>query len=134
MCTTLKAAWLKAGTVEMDGLIKRHVWNRVLRSTMTAQDKFFSTSVFFYYKIKRLNGEFEKCKVCLVVQGQHLHRLDADGKSDYDDALSPVPHFIGFLTILSLATASEMHLASVNIFQAFVQGELLPGDGYNSKV
>ena len=132
MRTTMKAAWLKAETVEMDGLIKQHVWNRVLRSTLTAQDKVFSTR--FHYKIKRLNGEFDKCKVRLVVQGQHMHRRDADVKGDYDDAFSPVPHASGFRTILSLATASDMHLASVDISQAFVQGELLPGDGYNGKV
>jgi hypothetical protein len=133
MCTTMKATWLKAETVEMDGLIKRHVWNRVLRSTLTAQDQVFSTR--FYYKNKRLNGELDKYKVRLVVQGQHwhMHRRDADGKGDYDDAVSPVPHASGFCTILSLATASDMHLASVDISQAFVQGELLPvlGDGYS---
>ena len=62
-----------------------------------------------------------------------MHRRDADGKGDYGDAFSPVPHASGFRTILSLATASDMHLASVDISQAFVQGELLPGDSYNFK-
>ena len=62
-----------------------------------------------------------------------MHRRDADGKGDYDDAFSPVPHASGFRTILSLATASDMHLASVDISQAFVQGELLPGDGYMAR-
>ena len=89
-----------------------------MRSTLTAQDKVFSTR--FHYKIKRLNGEFDKCKVGLVVRGQHMHRRDADGKGDYDDAFSPVPHASGFRTIFSLATASDMHLASVDISQAFV--------------
>ena len=88
----------------------------------------------FHYKIKPLDGEFDKFKVRLVVQGQHMHRRDADDKGDYDDPFSPVPHASGFHTILSLATASDMHLASVDISQAFVQGELLPGDGYNGKV
>ena len=63
-----------------------------------------------------------------------MHRRDADGKDDYDDDFSPVPHASGFLTILSLPTASDMHLASVDISQAFVQGKLLQGDGFNGKV
>ena len=95
------------------------------------QDKVFSTR--FHYKIKRVNGEFEKRKVRLVVQGQHMHRRDADGNGDYDDAFSPVPHASGVRTILSIATALGMHLASAEISQVFVQGELLPGDGYNCK-
>ena len=36
--------------------------------------------------------------------------------------------------ILALATQNNMHCDHVDISQAFVQGDLLPGDGYNGKV
>ena len=102
------------------------------RSTLTAQDKIFSTR--FHYKIKRKQGKFEKCKVRLVVQGQHMHRKDEQGRGDFEDAFSPVPHASGFRMILALATQNNMHCDHVDISQAFVQGDLLPGDGYNGKV
>ena len=40
----------------------------------------------------------------------------------------------GFRTILSLATALDMFTDHVDISQAFVQGELLPGDRHNGNV
>ena len=63
-----------------------------------------------------------------------MRRKGEDSVSDYDDAFSPVPAVSGFRTILSLATQQNMFTDHVNISQAFVQGELLPGDGHNSKV
>ena len=128
----MKAAWIVAENSEMEGLARRKVWVRVHRSKLTAQDKVFSTR--FHYKIKRKNGTFDKCKVRLVVQGQHMHKKDEQGVGDFEDAFSPVPHASGFRTILALATQHDMHCDHVDISQAFVQGDLLPGDGYQGKV
>jgi hypothetical protein len=128
----MKAAWIAAENSEMEGLARRKVWVRVHRSKLTAQDKVFSTR--FHYKIKRKNGKFDKCKVRLVVQGQHMHRKDEHGVGDFEDAFSPVPHASGFRLILALATQHNMHCDHVDISQAFVQGDLLPGDGYQGKV
>ena len=77
-----------------------------------------------------------RLKVRLVVQGQHIKRKGADGVGDYDDAFSPVSAASGFLTIRSLATQLDMFTDHVDISesQAFVQGELLPGDGHNGNV
>ena len=72
--------------------------------------------------------EFDKCKVRLVVQGQHMRRKGEDGVSDYDDAFNPVPAASGFCIILSLATQQNMFTDHVDIFQASVQGALLPRD------
>ena len=58
----------------------------------------------------------------------------ADRVGDYDDAFSPVPAASGFSTILSLASHLDMFTYHVDISQAFVQGELLPGDGHNGNV
>ena len=45
-----------------------------------------------------------------------------------------MPAASGLRTILSLATQLDMFTDHVDISQAFVQGELLPGDGHNETV
>jgi hypothetical protein len=52
-------AWITTEKLEMEGLTRRKCWIRVHRSTLTAQDKVFSTR--FHCKIKRKHGKFEKC-------------------------------------------------------------------------
>ena len=130
--SSIKDAWITAEKLEMEGLTRRKCWTRVHRSTLTAQDKVFSTR--FHYKIKRKQGKFDKCKVRLVVQGQHMHRKDDQGRGVFENAFSPVPHANGFRMILALATQNNMHCDHVDISQAFVQGDLLPGDCHNGKV
>ena len=65
-----------------------------------------------------------------------MKRKNAEGVGDYDDAFSPVPAASSFRTILSLATQLDMFTDYVDISQAFVQRELLPGDsdGHNGKI
>jgi len=63
-----------------------------------------------------------------------MRRKSEDSVSDYDDAFIPVPAISRFRTILSLTTHENMFTDHVDISQAFVQGELLPGDGHNGKV
>jgi len=116
----------------MDGLWRRGVFQKVLRSSPTLQDRVFTSR--FNYKIKQKGAEFNKCKVRLAVQGQHMRRKGEDSVGDYDDAFSPVPAASGSCTILSLATQQNMFTDHVDISQAFVLGELLPGDGHNGKV
>ena len=79
-------------------------------------------------------GEFDKCKVQFVVQGQHMKHKNAESVGDYDDAVSLVLAASAFRTILSLATQLDVFTDHVDISQAFVQGELPPGDGHNGKV
>ena len=102
MRSAMKAEWIKSQTSEMDGLWRRGVFQKVLSSSLTPQDRVFTSS--FHYKIKRKGGEFDKCKVRLVVQGQHMRLKGEDGVGDYNNAFSPVPAASGFRTILSLAT------------------------------
>jgi len=63
-----------------------------------------------------------------------MRRKGEDSVSDYTDVFSPVPAVSGFCTILSLAAQQNMFTDQVDISQAFVQGEILPGDGHNGKV
>ena len=140
MRSAMKAEWIESQTSEMDGLWRRGVFKfqKVLCSSLTPQDRVF-TSRFYVMEakrgvIKRKGGESDKCKVLLVVQGQHMRRKGEDGVGDYDDAFSPVPAARRFRTILSLATQQNMFTDHVDISQAFVQGELLAGDGHNGKM
>jgi len=106
----------------MDCLWRRGIFLKVLHSSLTPQDRVFTSS--FHYKIKRKGGEFDKCKIRLVVQGQHMRRKGEDSVGDYNNAFSPVPALSRFCTILSLATQQNMFTDHVDISQAFVQGEL----------
>jgi len=132
MRSAMKAEWIKSHTSEMDGLWRHDVFQRVFCSSLTPQDRVFTSC--FHYKIKQNGGEFDKCKVRLVVQGQHMRRKGENGVGEYDDFFSPVLAASGFRTILSLATQQNMFTDHVDIPQAFVQGELLPRGGHNGKV
>ena len=124
MRSAMKTEWIKSQTSEIDVLWRRGYLQKVLCSSLTPQDRVFTSH--FHYKIKRKGG--------LVVQGQHMRRKGEVGVCDYDDAFNPVPAASRFRTILSLATQQNMFTDHVDISQAFVQGELLPGDGHNGKV
>jgi len=132
MRSTMKAVWIKSQISEMDGLWRRSIFQRVLRSSLTPQDRVFTSR--FHYKIKRKGGEFNKCKVRLVLQGQYMCRKGEDCVCDCDDAFSPVPAASEFRMILTLATEQNTFTDHVDISQDFVQGELLPGDSHNGKV
>jgi len=73
----MKAEWIKSQTSEMDGLWRRGVFQKVFRSSRAPQDCVFTSC--FHYTIKRTGGEFDKCKVRLVVQGQHMRQKSEDG-------------------------------------------------------
>jgi len=97
MRSAMKSEWIESQTSEMDGLWHRRVFQKVLRLSLIPQDRVFTSR--FHYKIKREVGEFDKHKVRLVVQGQHMRRKGKDGVGDYHDAFSPVPAASGFRTI-----------------------------------
>jgi hypothetical protein len=100
----LKPEWITAENLEMEGLVRRKVWERVLRSSLQSYDKVFATR--FHYKIKRKGGKFDKLKVRLVIQGQHMRLKDDAGKGDYTDAVNPVPHASVLRILLAIATVT----------------------------
>jgi len=128
----MRTEWIKSQIHEMRGLWSRGLFRKVLCTSFCPQDKVLSTR--FHYQIKRKRDEFDKCKVPLVVQGQHMKWKNANGVGDYDDAFSPLPAASSFRTILSLATQLDMFTDHVDISQTFVQGELLPGESHNCNV
>jgi len=54
--STMKAEWIKSHTSEMDGLWYHGVFQKVLRSSLTPQDRVFTGR--FFYKIKPKKGGF----------------------------------------------------------------------------
>jgi hypothetical protein len=54
-------------------------------------------------EIKGKNGEFERCKVRLVVQGQMMMKKDATDSGDFEDSFSSARHASGLRIMLALA-------------------------------
>jgi len=109
----MKTGWIKSQTSEMDGLWRRGVFQKVLRSSLNPQDRVFTSR--FNYKMKRKGREFHKCKVRLVIQGQHMRRKGEYGVGVHDDAFSPVLAASRFRTILSLATQQNMFIYHIDV-------------------
>ncbi len=63
-----------------------------------------------------------------------MKKKDASGSGDFEDRFSSVPHASGLSLMLTLDTHHNMFTDHVDIRQAFVQDDLLPGDGHNVKV
>jgi len=61
MRSPMRTERIKSQDLEMQGLLNRGVFQNFLRTSLTPQDKVFSTR--FHYKIERKGGEFDKCKV-----------------------------------------------------------------------
>ena len=125
----LVPGWITSENKEMTDLWRRGCLKRVHRSQLlSGVDKVFQSR--FHYKIKRhADRSLDKLKVRLVCQGQHMRE-----SVDYADAFSPVPHASGFRTLVALAAANDMEMDQVDISQAFIQGDLLPGDGRRGRV
>ena len=60
----LKSEWIETENLEMTGLFRHKVWERVLRSSLQSYDKVFATR--FHYKVKCKRGKFDKLKVRLL--------------------------------------------------------------------
>ncbi len=63
-----------------------------------------------------------------------MKKKDASGSGDFEDSFSSVPDASSLRLMLTLATQHNIFTDHVEINQAFVQGDLLSGDGHNDKV
>jgi hypothetical protein len=63
-----------------------------------------------------------------------MKKKNVSGSCDFEDSFSSVSHASGLRLLLALATQHNMFTDHVDINQAFVQGDLLSGDGHNGKV
>jgi len=88
MRSPMRTEWIKGQGLQMQGLWSRKVFQIVLRTSLTPQVMLVVFSTRFRYKIQRKGVEVDKCKVQLVVQGEHMKRKGADGVGYYDEAFS----------------------------------------------
>ena len=72
----LRSHWLATEDLEMSGLIKHKVWERVLRSTFLPSDTIFQTR--FHYKIKSKGGVLLALKHLVSLQGRTRPSFQAE--------------------------------------------------------
>ena len=110
--------WRAAIAVEMSGLIGLRTWDIILLSEMPPDANLMGCHFVFEVKRNHL-GELEKFKA----------RLVADGNSqqygvDFDKVFSTVVRLSTVRLVLAIAAARDYNLHSVDIRQAFLQGQL----------
>ena len=100
------------------------VWKR---SDLAADDRVFTSR--YVYKLKRdatgISGKVSRFKARLIVQGLKMQQ-----DVDFNDTFSPTPGSTATRTIISIATAEDLELDSVDFTQAFIQADRLP-EGVN---
>jgi hypothetical protein len=119
--------WQQAEQAEWTGLWERGCFKAWRRQDLASNDRIFSSR--YVYKLKRdaRTNQVTRFKARLIVQG---FRMEKD--IDYHDTFSPTPGATSARTIISLATAHDMELDSVDFTQAFIQADRLP-EGVNGR-
>ena len=113
--------WTEADRQEWDGLQARGYFERWLRKDLLHNDRVFSSR--YVYKLKRdaRTGHVSLFKARLILQGflMEKHR-------DYEDTFAPTSGATASRVTISLATALDYELHSVDRTQAFIQADRLP--------
>ena len=106
---------------------KRNCFKVWKRSDLAADDRVFTSR--YVYKLKRdaISGKVSRFKARLIVQGFKMQQ-----DVDYNDTFSPTPGSTATRTIISIATAEDLELHSVDFTQAFIQADRLP-EGVNGR-
>jgi len=75
------------------------------------------------HKLKRdtISGKVARFKSRLIIQGFKMQQ-----DIDYNDTFSPTQSSTATQTIISIATAEDLELHSVDFTQAFIQADRLP--------
>ena len=115
--------WKREASSEMNGLFDKNCF-RIRRIDSLTDDE--RKNVFgsrLHCHIKRhaageKRGRIKRCKVRLVLQAQKMVKGSA-----FYDAFAPVPQASVARLMLSLAAANGYHLHSVDLEQAFIQGD-----------
>ena len=99
---------------------KRNCFKVWKRSDLAADDRVFTSR--YVYKLKRdaISGKVLRFKSRLIVQGFKMQQ-----DVDYNDNFSPTLGSTDTRTIISIATAEDLELNSVDITQAFIQADRL---------
>ena len=127
MASHFRPFWLTAEQEEWDGLWKRNCFKVWKRSDLAADDRVCTSR--YVYKLKRdaISGKVSRFKARLIVQGFKMQQ-----DVDYSDTFSPTPGSTATRTIISIATAEDLELHSVDFAQAFFLADRLP-EGVNGR-
>ena len=125
MASHFRPLWLTAEQDEWDGSWKRNCFKVSKRSDLAADDRVFTSR--YVYKLKRdaISCKVLGFKVRLIVQGFKMHQ-----DVNYNYTFSPTPGSTATQTIISIATAEDVELHSIDFTQAFIQADRLP-EGVN---
>jgi len=124
----MKAERIKNQTIEIDGLWRRGVFQKVLRSSITPQDRVFTSRFHTRLNEKGVNLTSVKyaslCKGNTCVEKMMTVSAITPTLSSLK-TFSPVPAASGFRTIFILATQQNMFAVHIDISQAFVSGKVI---------
>ena len=106
---------------------ERGCFKRWLYKDLLPNDRVFKAR--YVYKLKRdaRSGHVTRLKARLVLQGFRMER-----HRDYEETFPPTPGATASRVIISLATALDYELHSVDFTQAFIQADRLP-EGVNGR-
>ena len=127
MASNFRPFWLTAEQEEWAGLWQRKCFKVWKRADLARDDRIFTSR--YVYKLKRdaITGKVSRFKARLIVQGFKMQQ-----DVDYNDTFSPTPGSTATRVVVSIATAEDMELHSVDFTQAFIQADRLP-EGVNGR-
>ena len=125
MALHFRPFWLTAEQEEWDGLWKRNCLKVWKRSDLAADDRVFTSRYVYKVKCDAISGKVSRFKARLIVQGFKIQQ-----DVDYNDTFSPTLGSTATRTIISIATAEDLELHSVDFAKAFIQADRLP-EGVN---
>ena len=118
LSSTHKDYWRAAITKEVTGLLSLDTWTPELQSNVPSGCNVVNCHYVFALK-RKADGSVDKFKARLVADGNtQRHGID------YDRVFSTVVKMSTLRMLLIQAVASEYHLTSVDIRQAFLQADL----------
>ena len=110
--------WLEAISLELRGLISNNTWTLIRRSAMPAGANIMNCHFVFTVK-RKADGSIEKFKARLVADGNtQKHGID------FDRIFATVVKTLTIRLVLAIAAARDYNLTSIDIRQAYLQGEL----------
>ena len=107
--------WIEAMQSEIQALEENHTW-KIVQLHVDKKD----IGCKWVYKIKyNANGEVKRFKARLVAKGYNQRE-----GLDYQETFSPVVKMVTVRVVISLAAAQGWGLYQMDVFNAFLQGDL----------
>ena len=107
--------WVDAMTSELEALKLNHIWDLV-----SLPHGKLAIGCRWVYKVKlKASGEVERIKARLVAKGYNQQE-----GLDYHETFSPVVKIATVRIVLSLAAQHNWHIHQLDVYNAFLQGDL----------